>query len=248
MVSHSGVWTESFLVRAYEADIAGNLGIVDLCNYLQEVAGNHARDLGVSIEFLQEQQMTWMLSRLHVQMERYPTWRETVVIRTWPSGHNGLHAIREFLIYTEDGTLIGKGTSGWLMIDLKRYRPIRIPAFIDALVTPHLPRPIDDSFNKLPSPKEAPSGPAFRVQYQDLDINQHANSMRFLVWALESVPYEWRTSRTLAGIEAQFRAEAKYGDELVSRIVPCEDEVTFRHGIYEQASGRELAVFRSVWA
>ena len=57
----AAVWTEAFPVRAYEADVNGTLSIAHLCNYLQEAAGNHARSLGVSVEQLQELDLTWML-------------------------------------------------------------------------------------------------------------------------------------------------------------------------------------------
>lgn len=241
----NSIWTESFQVRTLETDVTGHLGILPLFNYFQEVAGNHARALGVSIEALQEQQLTWMLSRFHVQVDRYPARGETVVFKTWPSGHTGLLALREFLIYTDKGEKLGQGTSGWLIIDLKRYRPIRMPAFIDAIETPDLPRPIEDSFNKLPAPKKVNGSRVFSVGYHDLDINQHTNSVHFIRWALESVPYDFRTTHQLKGLEVQFRAEAKYGDGITSHVE--KDSSSFRHGICERTSEKDLAIIRSTW-
>ena len=241
------VWTESFQVRSFEADASGHLGIQHLCNYLQEVAGNHAHALGVSIEHLRESQITWMLSRLHVQVDRYPAWREKVLIDTWPSGHNGLQATREFLVYTEKGEQVACGTSAWLMIDLKRRRPVRMPGFVDALVLPDLPRPILDSFKKLPSPEHIEERISFTVGYRDLDVNKHANSVRYIDWSLEAIPYEIRIGRFLTGLEVQHRAEATYGEEVEARIELDESAKTIRHGIYAHNSGRELAVVRSRW-
>ena len=240
------VWTELFKVRTFETDITGHLRMAHLCNYLQEVAGNHAHALGVSIEQLKPANITWMLSRIHVQVERYPAWGETVRVETWPSGHNGLQASREFLVHSEKGEHIAQGTSGWLMIDLNRHRPIRMPEFVDALVLPDLPRPIQDNFDKLPAPPKDPDGLVFPVLYSDLDINQHANNVSYISWALEAVPYDFRTSRNLQALEIQFRAEAKYGDKIVSCTARDEDH-TIHHGLYNRTTDRELAIVRSRW-
>ncbi|MBX2818133.1 MAG: hypothetical protein KTR29_00585 [Rhodothermaceae bacterium] len=239
------VWNESFQIRAFEADASGHLGILHLFNYFQEVAGNHASALGVSIEKLNAQQLTWMLSRFHIQVKRYPVWGEKILLKTWPSDHSGLHALREFVMYDAEGEQIGQGTSGWLMIDLKRRRPIRMPDFITSIELPDLSRPVDDPFNKLPSPEGSEPGKSFTVGYHDLDINQHANSVHYIRWALEAVPDEIRTDRQLSALEVQFRAEAKYGDGIVSRFE--KEGLVLIHGLYEQTSNRALAVVRSTW-
>ena len=44
--------TERYAVRSYEVDGHGRLAVPALCNYLQESAGLHARQLGVSVEQL----------------------------------------------------------------------------------------------------------------------------------------------------------------------------------------------------
>ena len=241
------VWTESFTVRAFEMDVTGHLGVLHLFNYFQEVAGNHARALGVSIEALQAKQLTWMMSRFHVQVERYPSGGETLTIETWPSGQSGLHAVREFLLYTQDGSQIGKGTSGWLIIDLQRYRPIRMPDFIEAIELPDRPRAVEDPFNKLSWPLKSDDGKLFSVGYYDLDINQHANSMHAIRWALEAIPEEVRSTSRLKSLEVQFRSEARYGDEIVSYISQDDQELTFRHGLCRKANGKELVFAQSKW-
>jgi acyl-ACP thioesterase len=243
------IWTDAFQVRSFEVDVTGHLGITHLCNYLQEAAGNHARALGVSVEQLQELHLTWMLSRLHVKMQRYPAWRDTLFIDTWPSGHNGLYASREFLIYTEEGDQIGRATSAWLMIDLKRHRPLRVPGFIDALQVPDLPRPIPDPFQKMEPPGQTTNARSFTVGYHDLDINCHANNVRYISWALESMPIEILKSHMLQGLEVHFRTEARYGDQIDARArqEPDERGLVVRHALYAEDKEREIATLRTQW-
>ena len=247
----TAICTEVFPIRTFEADASGKLSMQNLCNYLQEAAGNHARTLGVSIEQLQEKHMTWMLSRLHVKVERYPSWGDTVFIDTWPSGHNGLFATREFRIYTEAGDQVARGTSAWLIIDLLRRRPMRIPPFFDEIEIPEVPRAIADPFLKFAPPEHFTIQRHFEVQFSDLDINGHANNVSFINWAIESVPGAIQKSHRLHTLEVFFKAEAQQGNTIISKARKDVQEkgLLFNHALYNAADEkqREMAVLRTKW-
>ena len=87
-----------FPVRSYEAGVNNRMSLPSLCNYLQEIAGIHADKLGVGIHLLQSEGITWMLSRLRLEIGRGVPWGEELKIRTWPSGTRGrLTATRDFI-------------------------------------------------------------------------------------------------------------------------------------------------------
>ena len=247
----SSIWTEVFPVRTFEADASGKLSIQNLCNYLQESAGNHARALNFSVEQLQERQMTWMLSRLHVKVERYPSWGDTVFIDTWPSGHNGLFATREFKVYTEAGDQVARGTSAWLVIDLLRRRPVRIPAFFDEVAVPEVPRAIADPFLKFAPAEHFTIQRHFEAQFSDLDINGHANNVSFINWAIESVPGGVHKSHRLQTLEVFFKAEVHQGYTIIAKARKDVHEkgLQFHHALYNAADEkqREIAILRTRW-
>ena len=56
----------NFTVRSYEAGIENHVTLPTLCNYMQEAAGISAANLGWGIRALQDEGLTWMLSRLRV--------------------------------------------------------------------------------------------------------------------------------------------------------------------------------------
>ena len=247
----TSVWTEVFTVRAFEAGPAGTLTIQNLCNYFQEAAGNHAHALGVSVAQLSKKKLTWMLSRLHVKVERYPAWRDTVFIDTWPSGHNGLFATREFKVYTEAGDQVARGTSAWLLIDLLRRRPIRMPDFIDQLVLPDLPRAIADPFLRIKPLESTTIQRHFEVRFSDLDLNKHANNVSILNWALESVPVEIHRQHRVSSLEVFFKAEARQGEAILAkgRKDPHENGFKLHHVLYNtsDASAKEIATVKTRW-
>ena len=63
-----------------------------LCVYLQEVAGHHADALDVSMRRLQADDRAWVLSHLHLALDRPPCGNETVTIETWSLGLEELYA------------------------------------------------------------------------------------------------------------------------------------------------------------
>ena len=80
-----GIFEKAFAVSYHELDSLGNLRLLTILNYLQDCAGAHAARLGVSVADLRPRGVTWVLSRIHLLVERYPRAEETVVVRTWPA-------------------------------------------------------------------------------------------------------------------------------------------------------------------
>lgn len=250
----AGIWKEDFRVRSYETDPTGRASVPSICNYLQEVAGNHAFRLGVAVDQLQEEHLTWVLTRLRVNVDHYPRWRDQIVVETWPSGVDGLIATRDFLLLDSAGRRLARATSGWMMIDMERRRPVRMPEIITSLVTPDRERAMADLSARLSEPPTAETGSGpISVRYSDLDVNGHVNNVRYLDWALESMAIELLQSSAIRELEVHFRAEAVLGDAVIVRTALLEDDASqrekvFAHVILQHESLKELARLRTAWS
>ncbi len=249
-----GVWTETYRVRTYETDPQGRASIQTLCNYFQEAAGNHALAYGVPIEALLARDLTWVLARLHVQIDAYPQQGETVRVETWPVAFVGIYAYRHFLVYRmdEDGQAsqcLGRGASAWLVVDMQRMRPIRIPPPISEIVPPERPPAIAGDFDRLKPPDGAEHERRFRVRYSDLDVNRHVNNVCYAEWAVETVPEAVLHTCQLSAIELQFRAETTLGDTVVAQARQQSDGevLRFDHRLLREADEREVALARTRW-
>jgi len=240
------VWSESFKVRAYEVDVWGRASVLTVCNWLQEVAGNHATHLGWGIEDLQARGSTWLLSRLHLRVKRLPPWREEVRVETWPAGVHRLWAVREFRIHGADGGEVGVATSGWMVVNLASRRLVRPAAELAEAGRGMPPRAIEDEFEKLPTVGHGAFSRTIEVRTADLDINRHANNVSVVGWALEALPLEALEGRQLVGLEVEFRGETKGGDCVTSEAEPA-DAATFVHRLVREGDGREVAAARSRW-
>src|SRR5690606_30622257 len=144
-----------------------------------------------------------------------------IVVETWPSGVDRLYATREFLVRSASGHELARATSAWLLIDLARRRPVRMPDFVTSIRLPSRERPISDMPDRLPDPAGDHPGESstheIAVRYSDLDINGHVNNVTFAEWSLESVPVALRDTHTVRTLDLHFRAEARYGDTATVR-------------------------------
>jgi len=205
---------EQFKIRASEVDANQKATLPAICNLLQEIAGNHARQLQFDITDLQKNELTWVLRRLQVQMDRFPDWRETITIRTWPSGGDGLRAHRDFLILDQKENIIGRALSYWLILNIENRRPMRIPKEILNSVpknSEHVLPVTDSSFKEISQPDISHS---FTVRKTDLDLNKHVNNVRYIEWTLACLPENHKAHE----IDIKFLGESVSGDTDVAEM------------------------------
>ncbi len=242
-------WTETFKIRAYEAGVDGRVSIQAITNYLLESASNHAAHMGVSVQKLFKMNLTWVLSRFHVRMNRYPRWPETVTIETWPVHKANLYAIRDFRLLDSNRNEIGVASSSWMMIDFKARKPVALPDFIEALQNKEAGRTLEDPFERMPKITRVDAENEFHVRQSDLDVNRHVYSVHYLSWGLETVPLEiWKKYR-LTDVEINFRAESLYGDFVISnsQAEQKDDRITIIHQLKRRKDDKELTRLRTIW-
>ena len=111
------------------------------------------------------------------------------------------------------------------------------------------PGVLDDEFPKLPGVERPEFERAVEVRFADLDINDHANNVSVISWALEALPDELALGGLLAELEVEFRAESRHGERIAVRVErEPGDAAAFRHTLVREGDGREIARARSVWA
>ena len=240
------VFEQEYIVLPHEADQHGFARPVALLNYLQSAAGDHASMLHVAVSDLRKSGHTWVLSRIHLAMERYPRQGQTVRIKTWPSARANLFTIRDFELYDMNNLLIGRATTSWAVLNLKTRRPVKLDT-----VLPNYPivqeRALHDAFGTLPLLEASEHELRLPVLRGDLDINRHVNNTVYVGWALETIPEDVDNSCLLSDLEISFRAEALYGDTIIARSAPADDGSCYLHSIESERDGRELARLRTRW-
>ena len=240
--------SEWFTIYAFQEGRNGTATVQALCEYMQEAAGNHAAALGVSIDRLNDEGVAWVLARMRVAPVALPAVHERVLVETWPVGVEGLQFRRDFILRREDGSVLARAVSHWVVVSLATRRVGRIPAFIAEVALDNTATAMDDAKQRFPDVGEAFEAASFRARLSDVDRNRHVNNVRYMEWVMESVPEDVRSRMRLADLDLTFRAESYWNDVTTVRTMPVEgEEGTFFHSLVRRADGKELVRARSVW-
>ncbi len=247
------IHSQRYKVRSYESDSRGALKAVSLLNYFEDAAGEHANLLGVGGRDLMAKKFSWVLSRLHLKVIRYPHWEDRVTLRTWAHGWKKIFAIREFELSGENSEIFAVATTSFITIDLEQKKPVNAETILSEFPL-HAERALQDSLGPMPKLKadlpylEKP----FLVRLNDLDLNQHVNNAVYVQWALETLPDELGKDFGPMEIDVAFRAETTFGDRVLSRSQYHDDEENekgnwFLHQIISENDNRELTRLRTCW-
>lgn len=205
------VWKENLVIRSFDVDCNNRLRISSLCSYFQEVAGHHAEHLGVGFHHLRQSGMAWVLSRLEVSFLRMPAWNESVTIETWPTGNERLYYRREFCVMGAAGEDLIRAVSFWLPINLQNRRPKMISLPADVIAS-NAGRFVMTAMEQ-DIPFLASAGMAetvtVKVQYGDIDVNQHVNNARYAGWISDFFPVEFHFSNLPQFFRLDIRHEVK---------------------------------------
>ena len=241
-------FTSTFEVRHIESGVNGRLTAPAFLDLFQEMAGLHAARLGFSVADLAERGLTWVLLRLFVRFDApLPLLGETFSLTTWPSGHDGISAWRDATASDATGRPLARITTRWILIDLARRRPVRLPEDLYGHERPDL--------GQMTLSKTAPVAPAaataqvqVHVRRSDLDANRHANNARYVEWALEPFPDAFLDTHTLTTLDVLWKAETFRGDALTATVGPdgSDDPLAFAHTVV-RPDGKTSVFVRTEW-
>ena len=215
MSENNKIGTYKFVDEPFHVDFTGRLTMGVLGNHLLNCAGFHATERGFGIATLNEDNYTWVLSRLAVELDEMPYQYEDFSIRTWVENVYRLFTDRNFAIIDKDGMKIGYARSVWAMISLNTRKPADLLALHGGSIVDYVcdePCPIEKpSRIKVTSTEPASS---LNAKYSDIDINGHVNSIRYIEHILDLFPIELYKESRIRRFEMAYVAESYYGDEL----------------------------------
>lgn len=210
------VGTYTFVAEPFHVDFTGKLFMGVLGNHLLNSAGFHATERGFGIAEMNESNYTWVLSRLAVEMTDMPSEYETFSVDTWIENVYRLFTDRNFAIYGKDGKVYGYARSVWAMINLDTRKPADLLALhgqelVDYIETDKV-CPIEKP-GRIKVTQQMPLR-TIEVYYNDIDINGHVNSIKYIEHILDLFPKQWFAEKKVARFEMAYVAESYYGDTL----------------------------------
>jgi medium-chain acyl-[acyl-carrier-protein] hydrolase len=239
------IYEISYTVRPYEAGYGKTLKPEALLNYLQDGVFEHGYSKGISLYHFVPRGLTWVLTRYHIEVERYPEMGEKITVRTWYPGAMKPYYMRDWEVVDGDSVTVARATSSWLILDVNTKKPVEGNGLLDG-ITSHPIRALEDDFAPLPELEKSDVESRFRVRLSDTDLNRHVNHVHYIQWAIDSVPSDVLDKKRAVGIEVGYRAEANFGDNVISKVGSVGDGV-FLHQLVRESDGKELTRLRTRW-
>lgn len=202
----------SFNIEAQDIDFRRKVSLKSLTNFILIAAGKNADEFGFGIMDLQQRDLTWVLSRLVIEMKRIPTEYDTISIETWIEKIGTAFTIRNFRIKDAAEVIIGYASSTWAVMDMKTRRSIpleSIPSMKSFIVYETTPLGEPEHLSGV----EGEIANSFTVRYSKIDVNNHANSLYYIQWISDCFSLDFYRTHNIRRFEINFLKELTIDDK-----------------------------------
>ncbi|CAK9138278.1 unnamed protein product [Ilex paraguariensis] len=276
-VENRFVYRQTFVIRSYEIGADKTASMETIMNLLQETALNHVASSGVAgngfgaTREMSLRKLIWVVTRIHLQVEKYSSWGDVVEIDTWvdAAGKNGMR--RDWIIRDYNTQkIITRATSTWVIMNRETRRLCKIPDEVREEVQPFylnrvsIAREDADSekIEKLNDETAEIIRSGLAPRWNDMDANQHVNNVKYIGWILESVPINVLEDYNLTSMTMEYRRECRQCNVLESLTSMAETMTTedsngvnnssradleSTHLLRMEADKAEIVRARSVW-
>lgn len=217
-------YSYEYEIKYQEVDVQRKLRLYNLENYLLEVAGTVADSLNFGIARLHPMGLTWILTRMSIEMFELPTHCDKIRIETWIESSAHMLSSRNFRIYKGE-KLIGQVKSVWAVLDMEKREIVNIfdhPMFdnsIDGEV-------IEMARVRMTTIPEPTGVVAHKVVYSDIDYNGHCNSCRYLQAMTDAYLPDYYGKKVR--LDINYSKEAMLGETLQTYYLVTADGVQYQ--------------------
>ncbi|KAJ4835420.1 hypothetical protein Tsubulata_025728, partial [Turnera subulata] len=248
------IYSQNVTVRSSEIGSTGKISIGALVHHLQDTSLDHVNHLGLldqgfgSTVEMSRNDLVWVVNTLQIEVERYPSWGETVTFNTWiySSGRNGIG--RNWLLYDErTGEILIRANSWvwfWCSVYVMMNKKTRKLAKLVQSVRDEFGLSLTDDVSIFPSDTQS--------RYQ-IDVN----TADYVCTSLKSIPHSFMACHELSAITLGYRKECHMNSVLqsMSKMVKNssghigsgdDDVVEFEH-LVSLEDGSRILKARTTW-
>ena len=212
-----------FLAEPFHCDFSGRLFMGHLGNHMLNAADFHSSARGFGMKYLLGINRSWVLSRLAIEMTEMPTMYTKFNVETWVESAMRYFTSRNFAVVGtsprggQEEVVYGYGRSIWAMIDTETRQPTDIYSIDDGAINNWIVADKECPIDKGGRVKMSDASELVRTidtQYNDVDINGHINSVKYIEHVLDLWPLDWYRAHAVKRFEIAYVAEAHAGDQL----------------------------------
>ena len=198
-------------VRYSEISPDKHIDIEQVVKYFQDCSTFDSENIGQGLDYLEKAGYVWLLAAWQVEVTRYPSMGEEIIIATWPHDTKGILAYRNFEIRDLAGNRLVAANSIWFYMNCKTGIPKKLVEDDVKAYGCKEKLPIKYKSRKIKLPDEnGCKKEDFPVKKADLDTNGHVNNARYIEMALEYIEEE----SSIISMRADYRKSAVLGDRI----------------------------------
>ena len=183
-----------FMAEPFHCDFNGRLFMGHMGNHMLNAADFHSSARGFGMKYLMTINRSWVLSRLAIEMEEMPQQYTKFNVETWVESAMRYFTSRNFAVIGNDGHTYGYGRSIWAMIDTETRQPTDIYAIDNGAINQWIVNdkecPIDKG-GRVKMSDDAKLVRTIDTYYNDVDINGHINSVKYIEHVLDLWDMAW---------------------------------------------------------
>lgn len=238
---------KEYEITYYEQNVNGDLKESGLLNFLQDIATISAEKLGFGPSYVFSHNYAWVVLKYHIELYKELKNLKKLVIKTESRGKTRLYAFRDFELYCENKTLLGRVASAWALIDMNSRKILPMQTALDFVK--NFEKTEDDlDYGKIEPLSKTDFQKEFEVRFDDIDVNKHANNCNYIIWALETLDYDFRLQHSPRVIDIKYKKELRLGEIVVACAQLIEgDETVTLHSIKSKQSDEEITALKILW-
>jgi medium-chain acyl-[acyl-carrier-protein] hydrolase len=241
-------YSRDYLVHYYEVNKSRKLVLPSLIHYLEDIAVLNSEANGFSLDYYDNTGCGFMLLSWDIKIYAWPSFNEPVTIKTWPSSFKRFLANREYQVFNKNGIKIAEAHSVWLFANTVTRKPQSVPVEIYKGFNLTKESEKDFFMSEDMSPlKEGAFSKKLVVQNYDIDTNNHVNNVRYVDWALITLPVDAVSGYAVSNARVNYKKELYAGDEveIISDLFHDGNKLTSCHSIY--SSEKDICHIKLEW-
>jgi len=209
-------------VRYSEVDKDKKMDMYSIINYFQDCSTFQSEDIGMGLDFLENEKRVWLMNAWQIVADRYPVIGEDITVSTWAYGFNGMYGYRNFIITDSNDTVCTAANSIWVYMDTESYRPAKVTEDVVKGYEIEKAYEMDYAPRKITIPKNLTILDNFPVIRSNIDTNNHVNNGQYIKMAEEFLPGGFPVRQ----MRAEYRRSAILGDIIVPMVCENADSIT----------------------
>lgn len=217
------LFTNEFYLTAAEVNAQREMPLSRLVTLIIDTATGHANAIGIGFDRMISYGISWVLSRLTIDILKPLTVNRAYRIDTWIENLNRMFSERNFeIVDVETGESMVYAHSTWMAINMETRRPSDLTMLTEMADSVNGRIYPGEKGGKMLPLTEVVTEREYRFAVSDIDVNRHVTTRRYIDLIVDQWPLDRYEANKISRFEIAFKREAHY-DEL-SRTVSAPHE------------------------